>query len=287
MNSSRYCLLIITLLFSDCIFSQSSSSSSSSQVAVQITSSSSSVSSSLSGAGPLPASAQSGSASSVAVTFTAQSLLQNYFSTEGLSPYLFPGLMQFSALESQWVTPTANGWRNELKLKTKYRKSMYETAEKLKARVTVQLSPGVKTIILQCHDGGAGALVKIFLADMVEAGSINNIALDGIFDVYARIKGTDGVERKFPLGTIKSGESFDLEYQNDYGQITIIALGKLVRTTAYDGQAVYLKYGSYLQAQHPVTQDKIEDPADFASFYSANGITQDRVKFQNLIYTHN
>lgn len=275
MNSIKYCQLLLLLLASSACFSQSSSSSSSALSSATSVAYSSTVRSS------------SASASSIALTYTTQAVLQGYFSTEGLSPYVFPGQLRFSAMDSQWVTPTANGWRNELKLKTKYRKSMYETSEKLKARITTQVSPGAKTIIVQCHDGGAGALVKIFLSDMVEAGSINNIALDGIFDVYARIKGTDGVERKFPLGTVKSGESFDFEYQNDFGQITIIAFGRTVRTMAYDGSAVYLKYGSYLQAQHPVTQVAVENPDDFATFYLANGITQDVIKFQNLTYTHN
>lgn len=275
MNSIKYCQLLLLLLISSACFSQSASNSSRAVSSTTSVAFSSTVRSS------------SASASSIAITYTTQAVLQGYFSTEGLSPYVFPGQLRFSAVDSQWVTPTANGWRNELKLKTKYRKSMYETSEKLKARITTQVSPGAKTIIVQCHDGGAGALVKIFLADMVEAGSINNIALDGIFDVYARIKGTDGVERKFPLGTVKPGESFDFEYQNDFGQITIIAFGRTVRTMAYDGSAVYLKYGSYLQAQHPVTQVAVENPDDFATFYLANGITQDVIKFQNLTYTHN
>ncbi|WP_191968690.1 polysaccharide lyase family 7 protein [Cellvibrio sp. KY-GH-1] len=275
MNSIKYCLLLSLLLISSACLSQSSaSSSSSSSPVVSIISSS-------------VASISAVSVSSVAISYTAQAVLQGYFSTEGLSPYVFPGQLKFSAMDSQWVTPTANGWRNELKLKTKYRKSMYETSEKIKARISIQVSPGAKTIILQCHDGGAGALVKIFLADMVEVGNVNNIALDGIFDVYARVKGTDGVERKFPLGTVRSGEGFDFEYQNDYGQITIIAFGRTVRTMVYDGSSVYLKYGSYLQAQHPVTQVEVDNPDDFAAFYLANGITQDIIKFQNLTYTHN
>lgn len=275
MNSIKYCLLLSLLLISSTCFPQSSASSSKASSSVVFISSSS------------IASISSVSISSVAIAFTAQAVLQGYFSAEGLSPYVFPGQLKFSAMDSQWVTPTANGWRNELKLKTKYRKSMYETSEKLKARISIQVSPGAKTIFVQCHDGGAGALVKIFLSDMVEVGNVNNIALDGIFDVYARVKGTDGVERKFPLGTVKSGESFDFEYQNDFGQITVTAFGRVVRTMVYDGSAVYLKYGSYLQAQHPVTQVEVENPDDFATFYLANGITQDVIKFQNLTYTHN
>jgi hypothetical protein len=275
MNSIKYCLLPFLLLISSVCFSQSSASSSKASSSVASVASSS------------IASISSVSFSSVAIAYTAQAVLQGYFSTEGLSPYQLPGQLKFSAMDSQWVTPTANGWRNELKLKTKYRKSMYETSEKLKARISIQVSPGAKTIIVQCHDGGAGALVKVFLADMVEVGNINNIALDGIFDVYARVKGTDGVERKFPLGTIKSGDSFDFEYQNDFGQITVTAFGRVVRTMVYDGSAVYLKYGSYLQAQHPVTQVEVENPDNFATFYLANGITQDVIKFQNLTYIHN
>ncbi len=210
--------------------------------------------------------------------------LKTIFDTEGDSPFLGDNLLSFDALKSKHTTPNGNGWRNELKVKKDLRIAMSKTYEEFQADLTVNLSTGSKTIIAQHHASDTGTLMKVYVSDTSESGFENSKASDGIFDVYVRLRNDDGSEKKITLGTVRSGDSFNLHVINDYGDVSVSALGTTTSLKVKDDSAAYFKFGNYLQAQDPVTMKKVEDSDDFANFYSDHGITKSVITMTNVNY---
>ena len=93
------------------------------------------------------------------------------------------------------------------------------------ATVKVEMSDGGKTIISQHHASDTGTISKVYVSDTDESGFNDSVAGNGIFDVYVRLRNTSGNEEKFALGTITSGESFNLRVVNNYGDVDVSALG--------------------------------------------------------------
>lgn len=215
---------------------------------------------------------------------TSQQELQKYFDIEGLSPYISPDRLRFDALASKHVTPNGHGWRNELTIKKSLRTSFNKTYEHFSAKVNVSLSKGSKTIISQFHAADTGTLVKVYISDTSESGFYNSISTDGIFDVYVRMKNESGKEQKFTLGSIKSGGSFSLDIVNNYGNVTVSALGSSAYLRVKNDSGAYFKFGNYLQAQNPDTMDQVENSSMFGDFYRKNNITTSIVEFTNLTY---
>ena len=140
--------------------------------------------------------------------------------------------MTFDALAAQHETTNGNGWRHELKIKSNgdYRVAMTEVYELFKAKITVNLSKGSKTIVAQHHADNTDTITKLYVADLDESGFANapdgtrsnSIAMDGIFDVYIRLAKPDGSgETKHLLTTLRSGDHFYFEEENNHGVVTI------------------------------------------------------------------
>ena len=215
---------------------------------------------------------------------SSQQELQKYFDVEGLSPYVSTGRLRFDALASKHVTPNGHGWRNELTIKKSLRTAFNKTYERLTAKVSVNLSKGSKTIISQFHAADTGTLVKVYVSDTSESGFSNSISTDGIFDVYVRMKNESGKEQKFSLGSVKSGGSFSLDIVNNYGDVTVSALGTSAYLRVKNDPGAFFKFGNYLQAQDPDTMDQVENSSMFGDFYRKNNITTSIVEFTNLTY---
>lgn len=223
-------------------------------------------------------------ASTTCSTCSTQQDLEKYFDVEGNSPFVTSTLLRFDPLASRYVTPNGHGWRNELTVKEDIRTYLYKTYEHFSADIAVNLSKGSKTIISQFHGSGTGTLVKVYLSDTSESGFFNSQSTDGIFDVYVRILGTDGKERKYPLGTIKSGASFHLDIVNNHGDVTVAALGNSARQQVKDGSGAFFKFGNYLQAQDPDTMEQVDNSDDFANFYASHNITTSILEFTKVTY---
>ena len=230
------------------------------------------------------ATAQPPAAGPVCTGCSSQQELQKYFDVEGLSPYVSTGRLRFDALASKHVTPNGHGWRNELTIKKSLRTAFNKTYERLTAKVSVNLSKGSKTIISQFQAADTGTLVKFYVSDTSESGFSNSISTDGIFDVYVRMKNESGKEQKFSLGSVKSGGSFSLDIVNNYGDVTVSALGTSAYLRVKNDPGAFFKFGNYLQAQDPDTMDQVENSSMFGDFYRKNNITTSIVEFTNLTY---
>lgn len=206
------------------------------------------------------------------------------FEIEGHSPYSADGCsMVFEPLVAQVTTANGNGWRHEVKIPAALRVGMSAISESLRADVKVDLSPGGKTIIAQYHAQGTGTIVKVYVSDTNESGFLNSIASDGIFDVYVRIRPAGSTsEVKTALGTIRTGDSFNLLVSDVYGRVTVSAFGRTATANVDDGGASYLKFGNYLQSQNPVGS---VDCAPFADCYARFGITVSKVTMTNISYS--
>jgi len=201
---------------------------------------------------------------------------------------LSPIQMTFDALAAKHITKNGNGWRHEIKIKSKggYRVPMADVYEDFKAKITANLDPGAKTIVAQHHTESIDTITKLYIADLNEGGfesapdgtKADGVAMNGIFDVYIRLAKADGSgESKHLLTTITKGESFYFEEKNDHGKVTVTINGKsLSPITVDDSSESYFKFGNYLQAQYPASVDghKIGDKlakgdadGDFADFY--------------------
>ncbi|BCE00337.1 polysaccharide lyase family 7 protein [Marinicellulosiphila megalodicopiae] len=218
----------------------------------------------------------------------------SYWDLEGGDNDLDPVVndsMVFDALAAQHITPNGNGWRHEYKIYTDQRVAMTEVYEDFRANIKVEMSPGSKTIVIQHHASDTGTIMKLYIADTSESGFdedagviANSTANDGIFDVFVRILGEDSSEEKKLLGVIQSGEDFDFRVINDFGHVTVTAMGQSFDATVQDDSASYLKFGNYLQAQDAQTNEKVESSDDFAQFYIDAGITLSQLTFTNLSY---
>lgn len=196
----------------------------------------------------------------------------------------------FVPLETQFTTSGGGGWRHEYKIKSKERKAMYDTQEEFSATYKVELSDGSKTIIAQHHGTDISTLMKLYVADSSESGFFDSEANNGIFDVYVRLRGTDGDEEKFALGTVRSGESFDVTMTNDNGFVTVSAFGESGSLLVEDDDITYFKFGNYLQAQDPVTREDCGtrgDSESWADCYDDFDITTSKITLTNVSYSSN
>ena len=106
--------------------------------------------------------------------------------------------------------------------------------------------------------------------------------------MYVRLRNTSVNEEKFALGTITSGESFNLRVVNNYGDVDVSALGNSFGIPVEDDSESYFKFGNYLQSQDPNTLDKCGEAGNSNSFkncFEDLGITQSKVTMTNVTYT--
>lgn len=191
--------------------------------------------------------------------------------------------MVFDALAAQHVTSNGNGWRHELKIKSSERVAMTEVYEDFKANIKLDISDGSKMIVIQHHAEDTGTIMKLYVADSDESDIGDSVPGDGVFGVYVRLRNESGSEEKMALGSIVSGDNFDFHVINDYGHVTVTAMGETFSLTIDDSDNSYLKFGNYLQAQY-TNGDKVDDSDDWAAFYQDTGITESKLTFSNLSY---
>lgn len=194
----------------------------------------------------------------------------------------------FDALKSKFTTASGKGWRNELKIKKNKRAVMSDVYEEFKARVSVNLSKGSKTIIAQYYTENKGPILKLYISDAAEKGVKDGKANNGIFDVYAIIKEehiSEVKEVKTPLGTIKSGEEFSFKVSNIHSFMTVSAMGESTSTVVEDSSKSYLTFGNYLQAQDAKTGKYVKGSKGYAKFFKRAGIKTSELTFSDINYT--
>ncbi len=216
----------------------------------------------------------------------------NLFELEGNDPHPLVNdtTLVFVPLETQHTTSSGGGWRHEYKIKSSKRQAMYDTREEFSATYKVELSNGSKTIIAQHHGSDVSTLMKLYVADSSESGLIDSQANNGIFDVYVRLLGTDRKEDRFALGTVRSGESFDVTMTNDDGFVTVSAFGETGELLVLDDDSTYFKFGNYLQSQDPVTREDCGtrgDSESWADCYDELNITKSKITLTNVKYSSN
>ncbi len=216
------------------------------------------------------------------------------FDLEGSDPHplVNDSTLVFVPLEAQHTTSNGGGWRHEYKIKPSERKAMHDTDESFSANYKVELSDGAKTIIAQHHGSDTSTLMKVYIADSNESKLTDSVASNGIFDVYVRMRGeNDSSETVFPLGTIRSGESFDLTMTNDRGRVKVSALGKTADLTVKDDSSAYFKFGNYMQSQYPGGDrddcGKRGDSESFAECFDEIGITKSKITLTDVSYSSN
>lgn len=221
--------------------------------------------------------------------FTSRDTLDSLFELEGGSPYTTPydGTLNFSALASKHATPNGHGYRNELKIRAASRLPIEQTHEHFSALVTPTLPLGARTIVAQYHVVGIETIVKVYVQDTAEPGLLDGKAGNGVFDVVAQIRGTDGKDVPTALGTVRSGEQFALDVRFDAGQAGVTVKsdrhGVLhtppIRVMA-DHRKIYFKFGDYLQARDPDTGAMSTRPATWDAYYQRNGIGSSLISFR-------
>lgn len=237
---------------------------------------------------PSPAPSPTASNSEIPSIITDGSL----WDLEGANPHplVDAQTLVFLPLEAQHTTPNGNGWRHEYKIKKSLRVAMTDTYEEFEATVKVEMTDGGKTIVTQYHAGGLGTIMKVYVSDTSESGFFDSQPANGLFDVYVRLRGTAGIEQKFALGTIESGDSFSLRVVNNYGFVSVEAFGAVAEMEVQDDPASYLKFGNYLQSQAPLGNVKCGEPGNsdsFAECYEELGITVAKVTMTDVRYTRN
>jgi hypothetical protein len=225
--------------------------------------------------------------------FTSKEALSALFELEGESPYPTPyaGTLNFSALQSKYDSGNGHGYRNELKIAKKQRLGVLATNESFAARVTATLPNGAKTIVAQYHLEGLDTMLKVYVQDTLDRKALDGQAGNGVFDVIARIGGTDGKETMTALGTVRSGEAFALDIKLANGEATVAVKTdkhgaiQTARTKVKDaGRAIYFKFGDYLQALDPDTQAKTTDRAKWDAYFASKQIDSSRVSFGGVIF---
>ena len=210
------------------------------------------------------------------------------FDLEGSNPLANSSTLVFQPLKEKVTTPNGNGWRHEYKIKEDLRISMNKIHEEFQATIKVELSKGGKTIVAQHHTETIATIMKLYVSDTDEKGFMDSEASNGIFDVYVRIRNTDGKEEKKALGTIKSGDSFTFKVVNDYGVVTVSAFGKDLEVTVKDKSESYFKFGNYLQSQYPEGTDNCGTHGKSSSFekcFDKIGITKSKITMTEVTYT--
>ena len=216
------------------------------------------------------------------------------FDLEGSDPHplVNDSTLVFVPLEAQHTTSNGGGWRHEYKIKPSERKAMHDTDESFSANYKVEMSDGGKTIVAQHHGSDTSTLMKVYIADSNESKLTDSVASNGVFDVYVRMRGeNDSSETVFPLGTIRSGESFDLTMTNDRGRVKVSALGKTADLTVKDDSSAYFKFGNYMQSQYP-GGDRDDcgtrgDSESFAECFDEIGITKSKITLTDVSYSSN
>ncbi|GAB3413149.1 polysaccharide lyase family 7 protein [Massilia agilis] len=229
--------------------------------------------------------------SAAAQDYTPQSTLERLFDLEGKPPYRAPGTLVFSALESKYDSGHGHGYRNELKIADRLRHSAAQTREHFSARVTPSLPDGAKSIVAQYHAVGLDTILKVYVQDTSERKGLDGKANNGVFDIIARITGAAGAETATALGTVRSGESFDLDIALNAGQaqVTVTTAADGTRQTEptqvkQDSRAIYFKFGDYLQALDPATQAHTIEAAKWEQYYQQQHITAEHITFSHTVF---
>jgi len=214
------------------------------------------------------------------------------FDLEGDNPHPLVDnkTLEFVPLKTKYTTSGGGGWRHEYKIKSSKRIDMYDAYENFSATYKMDLSDGSKTIVAQTHGSTISTLMKVYVADSSESGFIDSEANNGIFDVYVRLRGTDGNEVKTALGTIKSGESFDLSVINNYGTMTVTAFGVSAKLKVEDDKKTFFKFGNYMQSQDPETREECGTRGDsdsWAECFEEFNITKSKATVTNVSYSSN
>lgn len=214
------------------------------------------------------------------------------FDLEGDDPHPLVNskTLEFVPLETKYTTSGGGGWRHEYKITKDERKSINNTSEEFSATYKMDLSNGAKTIVAQTHGSTISTLMKVFVADSSESGFGDSVANNGIFDVYVRLRGTDGDEIKESLCTIESGDSFDITYVNNYGTMTVEACGNSLTLKVEDDEASFFKFGNYMQSQDPYTREECGTRGDsdsWAECFEDLGITTSKATVTNVSYSSN
>ena len=229
---------------------------------------------------------------SAAPAFTPRDALERLFDVEGKTPYAAPydGTLHFSALDSKYDSGHGHGYRNELKIAGKLRRSAAQTREHFAARVTPQLPDGAKTIVAQYHVEGLDTIVKVYVQDTADRQGLDGNGDNGVFDILVRMLGTDGKEATTALGTVRSGQPFDLDIRFAGGDARVAVVGPDgVRREGHtrikpDERAIYFKFGDYLQALDPDTGKHTISSAQWDRYYAAKRITAEHVAFTNTVF---
>jgi hypothetical protein len=228
-----------------------------------------------------------------ATGFTSQEALNSLFELEGNSPFSSPydGTLSFSALTSKFTTANGHGYRNELKIAKKNRLPIEQTHEHFSAVVTPTLPNGARTIVAQYHVEGLETIVKVYVEDTDERSLLDGKANNGVFDIVAKIYGTDGKDVPTALGTFRSGESFDLDIKFENGYATVAAktaTNGTIQTKRTrikgDKRNIYFKFGDYLQAFHPVTNQLTTKPAEWDEYFRQNHIDNSLIRFSHTTF---
>lgn len=243
-------------------------------------------------AAPLAALMSAPHRASAAPPFTPRETLERLFDVEGRSPYTAPydGTLRFGALDSKYDSGHGHGYRNELKIADRLRRSAAQTREHFAARVTAQLPDGAKTIVAQYHVEGLDTIVKVYVQDTADRQGLDGKADNGVFDILVRMLGTEGKEITTALGTVRSGQPFDLDIRFAGGDAIVSAIGQDgVRREGHvrikpDERAIYFKFGDYLQALDPDTGKHTTSSAQWDRYYAAKRITAEHVAFANTMF---
>jgi len=225
--------------------------------------------------------------------FTPEATLKRMFSLEGNTPYPSPyaGTLDFSALKSKYASPNGHGYRNELKVVDGERLSVSETREHFAARITATLPNAAKTIVAQYHVEGLDTILKVYVQDTSDRQGLDGKTGNGVFDILVRILGVDGKEATTAVGTVRSGESFDLDIVFNAGEAQVTArtaTGGTLKTPLTrikpDSRKIYFKFGDYLQARDPVNGEHTTSPAKWEEYYRQNHIDSSQVRFSHTIF---
>lgn len=228
-----------------------------------------------------------------AQTFTPEATLKRLFALEGNTPYPSPyaGTLNFSALDSKYASPNGHGYRNELKIVDSQRLSAADTREHFSARVTATLPNVAKTIIAQYHVEGLDTILKVYVQDTADSKGLDGKTGNGVFDILVRILDTDGKEATTALGTVRSGESFDLDIVFNAGEAQVTARtanGGTLKTPLTrirpDTRKIYFKFGDYLQARDPVAGEHTSSPEKWDEYYRQNHIDSSHIRFSHTIF---
>ena len=228
-----------------------------------------------------------------AQAFTPATTLQRLFALEGNSPYPSPyaGTLDFSAFASKYASPNGHGYRNELKVADRERLGVTDTREHFAARITATLPNVAKTIVAQYHVEGLDTILKVYVQDTADKQGLDGKSGNGVFDILVRILGVDGKEATTALGTVRSGESFDLDIVFNAGEAKVSARtanGGTIQTPPTrirpDTRKIYFKFGDYLQARDPATGEHTSSPEKWDEYYRQNHIDGSHIRFSNTVF---